>query len=1827
MAETPQEEWDRERVADLTEFLPRLRNMYPDTPDAELVKAVVTRTDRGLARAGWGKSPVQVEREKMRENRYVFNQELGTWELAPISGYERVKRHMAAGTASAMGGVVGVGRMVTPEGSQIRRGLDVVAEALETGLQYQTPETRKFGDDFFGALMDTTAQTAPYMAGMMMSGGAGGPWAAFASAATTMGGGAFNEAKRRGLPDDRARLAGAVVGIVGGAIEVPATMLQLRFLTGKGAFANRLFGKLASLGDTSVIAAIGVGGLTEALQETSEELLEEGTLQYLGAPPTPEFWAQLAEVAIGSGLIGAMMGGGGASIGRLAGQLQAAPLPPVRRRRRRRRGRGMPMPELLKPEAAAALADKEIERREAEPGPVVEAEPVVPEVAPEAEVAPPAEAAPEAREVVEPETPTLEPVQPEIVAPAATEAAREAAAGAAEAREAGAKQPWEMTQEEFQEALESYPRPKTVAGDKILPVTDWMRARLAGKKSLRDAFGAVGTPKWDHAMHVAEALMEGKPVPAEVLAEHPDLKPGAGATEAEGVQPTPETSQPPAAAQPEAIKLGGENEAERELLWEPPKPEPVPGKPGVRRTGPYTEVRVAKPKAEVLAHLEDSLAESLAEEGRAGNPADLAIQRQVTQTIRDNIKRVREAPSDTVDVRMYRRVLSAEKEQQTAEQARAEGVQPTPETSQPPAEAAPEARTPDETWKVAELRAYAKENGIDLKGKRAKKNILAAIRGEPVAEQARTPIEQAQAAEEAEVVRREEPGVTPSLNKPQGLYLNRKGELTGVEPEMTQEFHYAWHPKNVLDVSGEDTRIVHERFDSALPHEPSAGIKALAKLVSPGQFEQLRAAGKADLQALFRTEYPDVQWGRYYDSYEMLEAYAGLKAREAGHDAILDIDERVALSEAAISAKPAPIKLGGENAELAKRAVERKAEKQAAQPATEQAKPVEGETEQERTVREFGQEQRDNLEDSTRVYSGLPSDQVENAVVKFVDGLSASLFRGNRLRKRAPKAFQAFRSLLSSKEVIQEEVMDFLKRQAGETTKADREALQFHREQPGKYPIPAGLEYHAQLLDALYAYMEKELVKRKLIGTFPESFINANLKKIAELKEDLAEVKTEKARKKRLDRIDELNLENDFLATLRYARHTVYLDSQFDKLRREGRLARVLKAAPKRLLGRKHATMERLREALAGTSARLETDAWVAVADALSYAQYKVAVYDFHEKLKAEGELVKKDIDAPLEWVELPGLDQYKGYRVYPALAEAIYDFTEPRSPTTKFGRLLDHLNSMWKQVRFYKFFIMFKNDVEQGFAAAGFRHFTHYKTAAKSVGKKDRYYRACQRADLFSIPPDIPQAQMAKEFARALRMMEEQSPEAWKWLKQKMEIDNVADLWKILLPTNKNLALVMNRKFTWWLDRVLRVATVKALEKKGYSFEDAVVRAREFHADYNILKQEPAKWGRRILLTPAYKVAMWGRLFPQLVRHPIKSRGAVARVAAMFMVSSVIMALKGYAWLQGYRYVKGLPPPEGEGEPDEDVILMFGPFSEVLKVPARLYEGYEHGGVMGAFQRVLGTQLAVVPGFVNQLLRNRDWKGDKVYTKGAPQDVKLKEMAQFTLRYLYPFLEEGESWRDEEQGQVNKILRIVAISKYKRGPMRKWYRRKLTKSLSDLRSWARAEARKRPDMADYYYQRAGREFRNEVEKLNDLLEHHEGKMEAMRSTSAIDRVAAQFGFRDRPATPTDPTLTDEQNAMRLWEWLGPDARKRWSESAEEFKAREDRQKQNRAFLSSYFENQGLDRDETERLLKLRLSKQKQPQWTAYHQRLAAWDEQQGGGGRRREALAPLFRP
>ena len=156
-------------------------------------------------------------------------------------------------------------------------------------------------------------------------------------------------------------------------------------------------------------------------------------------------------------------------------------------------------------------------------------------------------------------------------------------------------------------------------------------------------------------------------------------------------------------------------------------------------------------------------------------------------------------------------------------------------------------------------------------------------------------------------------GSPADVSKPQGAYMSLDGDMPSAHAELGDGTQYTVRPRNPIDVT------------TAEPPGASAGVRYLSMI---GELDDLASAGgvefgtmfvksrgtaegKATLLEQMSQRFPDVEWGRYKDSYEILEAYAGLRARANGHDVIINrdpvdpsFDEVVVLDGRAISDIP-----------------------------------------------------------------------------------------------------------------------------------------------------------------------------------------------------------------------------------------------------------------------------------------------------------------------------------------------------------------------------------------------------------------------------------------------------------------------------------------------------------------------------------------------------------------------------------------------------------------------------------------------------------------------------------------------------------------------------------------------------------------------------------------------------------------------------------------------------------------------------------------------------------------------------------------------------------
>jgi hypothetical protein len=139
-------------------------------------------------------------------------------------------------------------------------------------------------------------------------------------------------------------------------------------------------------------------------------------------------------------------------------------------------------------------------------------------------------------------------------------------------------------------------------------------------------------------------------------------------------------------------------------------------------------------------------------------------------------------------------------------------------------------------------------------------------------------------------------------DKPQGLYLAKDGTdiVSDLPGDKTQ---IKFNSKNPLKVP-ERLDVEHAR-GKGLTVPASSGIKALKELIGDKEFSRLMKLSKKDLLTELSSKYPDVKWNKFYDSYEMLEGYAGKLARDKGYDSIIgDLDEVVILDKSIVEPTP-----------------------------------------------------------------------------------------------------------------------------------------------------------------------------------------------------------------------------------------------------------------------------------------------------------------------------------------------------------------------------------------------------------------------------------------------------------------------------------------------------------------------------------------------------------------------------------------------------------------------------------------------------------------------------------------------------------------------------------------------------------------------------------------------------------------------------------------------------------------------------------------------------------------------------------------------------------
>lgn len=650
--------------------------------------------------------------------------------------------------------------------------------------------------------------------------------------------------------------------------------------------------------------------------------------------------------------------------------------------------------------------------------------------------------------------------------------------------------------------------------------------------------------------------------------------------------------------------------------------------------------------------------------------------------------------------------------------------------------------------------------------------------------------------------------------------------------------------------------------------------------------------------------------------------------------------------------------------------------------------------------------------------------EIKGALSKAVDWTSKTFSVYTRVKKEFPEAYQMFREFKGGQELAWINAREENEKIWGRITQNEALAIQRYRQNPEKYPLeslPENLRPIAQRLDKS---MEDSLAEFVAMGKmkvgWPISYIEVLDKEKEKLFAEIPLLKQAKAIKKREDRIKEIDELIEVLKTRRFFPGRYYNTP-------EGQAA-LLKFLPE---GRFRKSQIRetwikgktITDIDAAIKAGLEpVDPRAATMDYLAWKEIEKNKWVLYQGLKDDPNLLLKEKDAPEWWDETTGLKELKGYKINPIIGDVLREF-EWTDPKGNLEQLYWKVARIGKIASFYNPLIMGGiYDPQQGYAAAGIGIANPLLMARsiKSTLAKDDFYKMCVGADLFPKPVDLgPQKGMEELVSSVARQMDVDTPKfvelIEKWTDGKWNFKDESNTQKIVKTFKGFYSGLWNT--TWMLDAASRMNTVKVLLARGWDFEKAVERARFYHADYGDIPAGTRRFANYFMWTPSYQTSM-AKVYGNMARHPLKEKGPIARTIAFQLLLATGMAMIGYKWQQGNRFVKTISKTE------EDVITNPGPLYWLNKNLVRL------GTNPGA---LVYYQSSVPLNIVLSVMTNYDGLGGRVFDPKASELVQAGQTAEFIVkRYLRP-LEAAGRLTDEERNVLDRMLQLIAITKYQR--------------------------------------------------------------------------------------------------------------------------------------------------------------------------------------------------
>lgn len=651
---------------------------------------------------------------------------------------------------------------------------------------------------------------------------------------------------------------------------------------------------------------------------------------------------------------------------------------------------------------------------------------------------------------------------------------------------------------------------------------------------------------------------------------------------------------------------------------------------------------------------------------------------------------------------------------------------------------------------------------------------------------------------------------------------------------------------------------------------------------------------------------------------------------------------------------------------------------------------------------------------------------IKTTLGKAVDAVSKTFSVYTRIKKEYPEAYKHFREFKGGQELGLINAEETNKLAWGEITKGEALAVQRAIQMPEKAPVselPGHLQQTYTRVKEVLEDRKQQLIDRgKLEVGWPQSYIN----RLETEKDKLlaeAELLTQKtAINKRQSRITEIDELIELLGSREFF-PAGYIE-------RVGNQPQILKLLPEGVYrGSQIRSKFRAGKIVPDIDTAIEwglepMDPRAGLMQYLAWFEAEKNKWILYQGIKDDSNLAVKPTKtnpAPEWFVEPVGISDLEGYMINPLVGDVLDELnrsdkfegiTKAYAQVAKWGKMASFHNPVIMGGVY---------DPQQGFMAAGLGVLNPvtYSKSVKSVYAKDEFYKECLGADLFPKPVDLgPQKDMDKFVMSIAKQMDKDTPAFTAWIEKatggEWDFKGKTNTQKMIAATKGTYNAIWN--VTWALDAVSRETTVKTLMARGWTFEDAVERARFYHADYGDIPASTRRFANFFMWTPSYQASM-AKVYGNMLAHPIKEKGPIARLIGFQLAVAAAMAVAGYSWQRGNKFVKDISKEE------QDVISSPGPLYWLNKNLARnpLNSMY--------------WQSSVPINIIWSMERNFDGLGNRVYDPKANKAVQIGQLAEFAIsRYFRP-LETMRRLNDGERSLFDRLLSLVAISKYQRKP------------------------------------------------------------------------------------------------------------------------------------------------------------------------------------------------